>query len=51
MTDLPSLSVRSRFSEWWNDRQFTRRQGRIYAWSFSTISVFLTFALAVFLSR
>jgi len=51
MTDLPSTSARSRLSDWWNDRQFTKRQGRIYASAFSAISVFLTFALAVFLSR
>lgn len=50
MTDLPSTSARSRLSDWWNDRQFTKRQGRIYASAFSAISVFLTFALAVFLS-
>ncbi len=50
MTDLPSISARSRLSDWWSDRQFTRHDGRVYATTFSAISVFLAVVLAVFLS-
>jgi len=50
MSNLPPTSALAGVSEWWNDRQFTKRQGRLYASVFSAISVFSTFALAVVFS-
>jgi hypothetical protein len=43
-----SSSLRKRFSDWWNDREFTKRQGLVHATVFSAISVSTEFGLAVF---